>query len=137
MKRMKILAILLADHRVRVARCCLVRRKFSAKSFHLLPHLADGRSRRGNLACWSRTLRSQRAAEILQRVRLLSKWRQQLRRDPERAFQRDREPNDEQVQVSELEQMVGRLTMENALLKKALERLEEQQLPSAASSKTR
>ena len=28
---------------------------------------------------------------------LLSKWRQQLRRDPERAFQRDREPNDEQV----------------------------------------
>ena len=42
---------------------------------------------------------------------LLSKWRQQLRRDPERAFQRDREPNDERVQVSELEQMVGRLTM--------------------------
>ena len=38
---------------------------------------------------------------------------------------------------SELEQMVGRLTMENALLKKALARLEEQQLPSAASSKTR
>ena len=35
------------------------------------------------------------------------------------------------------EQMVGRLTMENALLKKALARLEEQQLPSAASSKTR
>ena len=30
------------------------------------------------------------------------------------------------VQVSELEQMVGRLTMENALLKKALARLEEQ-----------
>ena len=49
---------------------------------------------------------------------LLSKWRQQLRRDPERAFQRDREPNDEQVHVSELEQMVGRLTMENALLKR-------------------
>ena len=31
---------------------------------------------------------------------LLSKWRQQLRRHPERAFQRDREPNDEQVRVS-------------------------------------
>ncbi len=56
---------------------------------------------------------------------------------PPFSFQRDREPNDEQVQVSELEQMVGRLTMENALLKKALARLEEQQLPSAASSKTR
>ena len=68
---------------------------------------------------------------------LLSKWRQQLRRDPEGAFQRDREPHDEQVHVSELEQMVGRLTMENALLKKALARLEEQRLPSAASSKTR
>ena len=49
---------------------------------------------------------------------LLSKWRQQLRRDPERAFQRDREPHDEQVHVTELEQMVGRLTMENALLKR-------------------
>ncbi len=68
---------------------------------------------------------------------LLSKWRQQLRRDPERALQRDREPNDEQVQVSELEQMVGRLTMENALLKKALARLEASVPPSAASSKTR
>ena len=68
---------------------------------------------------------------------LLSKWRQQLRRHPERAFQRDGEPHDEQVHVSELEQMVGRLTMENALLKKALARIEEQQLPSAASSKTR
>ena len=62
---------------------------------------------------------------------LLSKWRQQLRRDPERAFQRDREPNDEQVQVSELEQLVGRLTMENALLKKALARLEMVYLCSA------
>ena len=68
---------------------------------------------------------------------LLSKWRQQLRRDPERAFQRDREPHDEQVQVNELEQMVGRLTMENALLKKALARLEASVPPSAASSKTR
>ena len=68
---------------------------------------------------------------------LLSKWRQQLRRDPERAFQRDPQPKDEQVQVSELERMVGRLTMENALLKKALARLEETALPSAASTKTR
>ena len=68
---------------------------------------------------------------------LLSKWRQQLRRDPERAFQRDRQPHDEQVQVSELEQMVGRLTMQNALLKKALARLEEQPMPSTAPSKTR
>ncbi len=68
---------------------------------------------------------------------LLSKGRQQLRRDPERAFQRDPQPKDEQVQVSELEQMVGRLTMENALLKKALARLEASALPNAAPSKTR
>ena len=68
---------------------------------------------------------------------LLSKWRQQLHRDPERAFQRDPQPHDEQVQVNELEQMVGRLTMENALLKKALARLEASVPPSAASSKTR
>ncbi len=54
---------------------------------------------------------------------LLSKWRQQLRRDPERALQRDRQPHDEKVRVSKLEQMVGRLTMENALFKKALARL--------------
>ena len=44
---------------------------------------------------------------------LLSKWRQQLRRDPERALQRDRKPNDEQLQVSELEQMAGRFTGDN------------------------
>ena len=68
---------------------------------------------------------------------LLSKWRQQLRRDPERAFQRNRHGHDEQAHVDELERMVGRLTMENALLKKALARLEEQPLPSAASTKTR
>ena len=68
---------------------------------------------------------------------LLSKWRRQLRRDPERAFQRDPQPKDEQVQVSELEQMVGRLTMENALLKKALARLAASALPSTALSKTR
>ena len=85
------------------------------------------------------TVNGERCHDVVQEIHptLLSKWRQQLRRDPERAFQRDREPNDEQVQVSELEQMVGRLTMENDLLKKALARLEEQQLPSAASSKTR
>ena len=51
---------------------------------------------------------------------LLSKWRQQLRRDPERAFQRDREPHDEQVQVNELEQMVGRADDGERPVKKGL-----------------
>ena len=68
---------------------------------------------------------------------LLSKWRQQLRGDPERAFQRTQHSNDEQAHVDELERMVGRLRMEKALLKKALARLEETALTSAASSKTR
>jgi transposase-like protein len=68
---------------------------------------------------------------------LLSKWRRQLRSDPQRALQRSRNSNDEQAHVEELERMVGRLTMENALLKKALARLEETALPSAASTKTR
>ncbi len=68
---------------------------------------------------------------------LLSKWRRQLRSDPQRALQRSRNSNDEQAHVEELERMVGWLTMENALLKKALARLEETVLPSAASTKTR
>ncbi len=67
---------------------------------------------------------------------LLSKWRQQLRRDPDRAFQGNGRP-DEEARLAELERMAGRLTMENALLKKAWARLEEQQLPSAAPAKTR
>ena len=68
---------------------------------------------------------------------LLSKWRRQLRRDPDRAFQGNGRRPDEEARLAELERMVGRLTMENALLKKALARLEEQQLPSAAPAKTR
>ena len=39
---------------------------------------------------------------------LLSKWRQLLRHDPERAFRRGRQQNDEQTRVGELERMVGR-----------------------------
>lgn len=56
---------------------------------------------------------------------LLTKWRQQLRQDPERAF-RERKGPDEEARIAELERMIGQLTMENALLKKALVRLEEQ-----------
>ena len=63
---------------------------------------------------------------------LLTKWRQQLRQDPERAFTGKRNGSDEEARIAELERMVGRLTMENTLLKKALARLEEQYPPSIA-----
>ena len=49
---------------------------------------------------------------------LLARWRQQLRQDPERAFTANRNGSDEEVRIAELERMVGRLTMENALLKR-------------------
>ncbi len=68
---------------------------------------------------------------------LLTKWRQQLRQDPERAFSGKRNGSDEEARLAELERMVGRLTMENALLKKALARLEEQRPPSIAPTTRR
>ena len=57
---------------------------------------------------------------------LLTKWRQQLRQDLERAFTASKNGADEEARIGELESMIGQLTMENALLKKALVRLEEQ-----------
>ena len=68
---------------------------------------------------------------------LLTKWRKQLRQDPERAFRGNRNGSDEEARIGELERMVGRLTMENALLKKALARLEEQRLRSVAPTSKR
>ena len=68
---------------------------------------------------------------------LLTKWRQQLRQDSEQAFSGNRNGSDEEARIAELEQMGGRLTMENELLKKALARLEEQRLPSVAPTSRR
>ena len=68
---------------------------------------------------------------------LLTKWRQQLRRDPERAFRADKSNPDEEARIGELERMIGQLTMENALLKKALVRLEEQRPSNAAPTNRR
>ena len=65
---------------------------------------------------------------------LLTKWRKQLRQDPERAFSGNRNGS---ACIAELERMVGRLTMENELLRKALARLEEQRLPSTAPTTRR
>ena len=68
---------------------------------------------------------------------LLTKWRKQLHQDPERAFSGNRNGSDEEARIAELERMVGRLTMENDLLTKALGRLEDQRLPSVAPTTRR
>lgn len=61
----------------------------------------------------------------------LSRWRTQLQRDPEHAF----EPvasNADKRRVAELERKLGQLTLENELLKKALGRLAEARLHSTS-----
>jgi transposase-like protein len=68
--------------------------------------------------------------EVARRHRLhpnmLSKWCSQYRANPHQAFCRGISASAEnEARVTELEQMVGRLTMENAFLKKALQRLEQ------------
>jgi transposase len=61
----------------------------------------------------------------------IAKWRRQLRQYPNTAFAGCGNRYTDQARVAELERMVGRLTMENDLLKKALALLDEQ-----AGSKT-
>jgi transposase len=55
---------------------------------------------------------------------LLSRWQKQLRQYADRAFAGNGRAYTDEARVAELERMVGRLTMENELLKKALQRLE-------------
>jgi transposase len=57
---------------------------------------------------------------------LLWRWCQEYRQHKERAFagKAGRSPSDE-TRIANLERMVGRLTMENDLLKKVLQKLEE------------
>lgn len=50
----------------------------------------------------------------------VAKWRKQLRKYPDTAFAGRGQAYTDEARVSELERMVGRLTMENDLLKKAL-----------------
>ena len=61
----------------------------------------------------------------------VAKWRKQLRQYPQTAFAGRGRAYTDEARVAELERMVGRLTMENDLLKKALRVLDEQ-----AASKT-
>ena len=52
------------------------------------------------------------------------KWRQFQRRDAEEAFAGNGRPYQDEAKIAEVERMVGQLTRENALLKKALLQLE-------------
>jgi transposase len=56
---------------------------------------------------------------------LIAQWCSQYRSNPKQAFQKGNstQKHDDQ-RVAELEQMIGKLTMENQFLKKVLERLE-------------
>lgn len=63
----------------------------------------------------------------------ITKWRQLRRQYAERAFAGNGHVYKEEARIAELERMVGQLTMENALLKKVLLRLEGS---SAARSST-
>ena len=56
----------------------------------------------------------------------IAKWRRQLRQYPNTAFAGRGNPYTDEARVAELERMVGKLTMENDLLKKALSLLDEQ-----------
>ena len=60
---------------------------------------------------------------------LISKWGQQLAKYAEKAFSSNGHTYKEEARTAELERMVGQLTMENALLKKALTRLESRSRP--------
>ena len=55
----------------------------------------------------------------------LSRWRKQYRKNRERAFAGNGNAYTDEARIGELERMVGRLTMENDLLKKLLQRLKE------------
>ncbi len=55
---------------------------------------------------------------------LIGRWQKQQRQYADRAFAGNGRTYTDEAHVAELERMVGRLTMENELLKKALQRLE-------------
>jgi transposase len=55
---------------------------------------------------------------------VIRRWQQEHQRHAERAFAGHGHSYKEEARIAELERMIGQLTMENALLKKALLRLE-------------
>lgn len=57
---------------------------------------------------------------------LISRWCRQHRRYKDRAFSGQGRAHTDEARIAALERMVGRLTMENDLLKKVLQKLEEE-----------
>ena len=55
---------------------------------------------------------------------LVHKWKQQHRQDPENAFCGPGRPASQEAKTAELERTIGQLYMENAVLKKTLQRFE-------------
>lgn len=54
---------------------------------------------------------------------LVSRWKQEYRANPDKAFQGHGNPYKDQAKMAELERIVGQLYAENAFLKKTLEKL--------------
>jgi len=67
---------------------------------------------------------AQAAREHQVTANTIAKWRKQLRQHKEHAFSGRGKAYTDEARISELERMVGRLTMENDLLKKVLLRLD-------------
>jgi transposase len=55
----------------------------------------------------------------------ISKWRREYEKSPQEAFMPKKSKNKDDNNVAQLERMIGRLHMENDILKKALKSLEE------------
>ncbi len=68
---------------------------------------------------------SQLAREHQVHPTLIHRWRQQLRRQGDRAFPGNGRAVSDEVRIAALERKVGQLTMENDVLKKVLSRLGE------------
>ncbi len=61
------------------------------------------------------------------------KWRKLHQQYAERAFSGNGQTYKDEARIADMERMLGQMTMENALLKKALSRLEACQQPAPAS----
>ena len=57
---------------------------------------------------------------------MLSRWCREHRRYKDKAFSGNGRSHTDEARIAALERMVGRLTMENDLLKKVLQKLEEE-----------
>ncbi|MBW4699470.1 MAG: transposase [Aphanocapsa lilacina HA4352-LM1] len=67
---------------------------------------------------------------------LITKWRQQLGKYADKAFAGNGHTYKEEARIVELERLLGQLTMENALLKKALSRLDIRSRPTQPTGNT-